>query len=155
MDKELREITEPGHDCAQAHYALALDAQYHRAVGRMSKSSVTALRHYALAVLGSPYLRVTNRNWSDEVVAWLATLERGDCSAAQLSAKGDKTIPANEPPNDNRVVMAYCSCGPTDGTACWLFVQFIDGVWYMDNLDFTVSDVIVWQELPPVPKETK
>ena len=82
MDKELRKITDKLHNEAQARYALALGVQYHAVTAGMSKSSIVALRHYALAVLGSPYLRVTNRRWNDEVVAWLAGLER-ECSAAQ------------------------------------------------------------------------
>jgi len=83
MDKELRKITDGLHGEAQARYALALDANYHAATAGMSPSSIDALRHYAMSILGSPYLRVTNRRWNEDVIAWLATLDRDCCAAKQ------------------------------------------------------------------------
>jgi len=83
MNDKLRTITDKLHNEAQARYALALDANYRTATTSMSQSSLDALRHYALAMLGSPYLRVTNRRWSEDVTAWLATLDRDCCAAKQ------------------------------------------------------------------------
>ena len=75
MNERIRNITDELHNEARARYALALDANYHAATVGMSKTTVVALRHFALAILGSPYLRVTNRRWNEDVIAWLATLE--------------------------------------------------------------------------------
>jgi hypothetical protein len=74
MNKDLKEITDKLHDEAQARYALALNADYHAAAAALSQTSIVALRHYALAVLGSPYLRVTNRRWNESITAWLMSL---------------------------------------------------------------------------------
>jgi hypothetical protein len=83
MNNELRSITDRLHLEAQARYALALDDNYHTVTAGMPQSSLDALRHYALAILGSPYLRVTNRRWGEDVIAWLATLEQCRCCAAK------------------------------------------------------------------------
>ena len=83
MDQDLKTLTDQFHNEAQARYALSLDAAYRTATVEMSPTSIASLRKVALAVLGSPYLRVTNRRWPAPVVAWLVTLERGDCYAAQ------------------------------------------------------------------------
>ena len=74
MDKEIRFKAQLAHDTASARYALALDNDYQAVVAGRLQSYVRALRSMALALLGSPFCRVTHRKWSGAVKSWLLSL---------------------------------------------------------------------------------
>ena len=74
MDKEIRFKAQLAHDTASARYALALDSDYQVAVDGRPPSYVQAFRSMALALLGSPFCRVTHRKWGKEAKSWLLSL---------------------------------------------------------------------------------
>lgn len=75
MNQEIRLKAQLAHDEACAKYAQAIqDNGYQAAVDGLSRRNVERLRLFALALLGSPFSRVTNQRWSDAARAWLLSL---------------------------------------------------------------------------------
>lgn len=76
MNTQLRERTDQLHADALTRYALALDERYQAATRGWSVSNTGKLRRMALSILGSPYHRINERAWSDQVMDWLLSLKR-------------------------------------------------------------------------------
>ncbi len=74
MDIEIKFKAQLTHDAASARYALALNNDYQVVISERPQSYVRALRSMALALLGSPFCRVTHRKWSDVTKDWLLSL---------------------------------------------------------------------------------
>lgn len=74
MDSEIRFKAEMAHDRASARYASALNKEYQAAVSGRSRSHIQKLRLMALALLGSPFCRVTHQRWDNKAKSWLLSL---------------------------------------------------------------------------------
>jgi hypothetical protein len=74
MNQQIRLKAEMKHNAAQDRYALALNDDYRKAINGRSKSHAISLRKMALALLGSPFCRVSNRKWNEDALAWLLAL---------------------------------------------------------------------------------
>lgn len=74
MDSKIRLKAEMAHDEANACYATALNREYQTAVSGHSRSYIQKLRLMALALLGSPFCRVTHQQWDDKAKSWLLSL---------------------------------------------------------------------------------
>lgn len=94
MNTQIRERTDRLHADALARYALALDDGYQAATRGWSVSNTGKLRRMALALLGSPYHRINERAWSDPVMDWLLSLEKGNTELLTASRNASANLKA-------------------------------------------------------------
>lgn len=75
MDQQIRLKAQLIHDDACARYAQAIRTNaYQQVANGLSRRSIERLRLFALALLGSPFCRVTNQRWNKAAREWLLSL---------------------------------------------------------------------------------
>jgi hypothetical protein len=74
VNKEIKEKAQAAHIDALKRLVLAMCTDYEQLTKGRTGSYFQSLHTMALALLGSPFCRVTHRKWSDEARAWLLSL---------------------------------------------------------------------------------
>lgn len=74
MDKEIKDKAQAAHVDALNKLVLAMGPDYEQFTEGRTESYFRSLHAMALALLGSPFCRVTHRKWSKEAKEWLLSL---------------------------------------------------------------------------------
>ena len=74
MNEQIRVKAQEAHNNAMSKMAVAMNEQYDRLIKDRPASYIQALHTMALALLGSPFCRVTHRKWNQDVLDWLLSL---------------------------------------------------------------------------------
>jgi hypothetical protein len=91
MNDTVELIADKQHELAMALYNARYDnALYSQATGGKSNGYANALIDEALALCGSPYYRVSRRNWGPEAVGFLSQVGGGENEHSNSSECGNQ-----------------------------------------------------------------